>query len=225
MVGAYRKILENIHEKALQCGRDPNEIKLISVSKDSPVDLIQTIYQQGARDFGESRVLEALDKIPLLPYDCRWHFIGTLQSKKVTKVISAFALIHSVDTLELAMKISQASEKKGIITPILLQVNTSKEASKHGLYADEWEKKLEAVNELSHIKIEGLMTMAPLTEDQPIIRHCFKKLSQLREKWRSHMKNPSSFQHLSMGMSHDYLIAIEEGATLLRIGSAIFSSR
>ena len=218
----YSEILAKVHEKALACGREPADICLVAVTKYSSVESMCAVYEAGSRDFGESRVADALDKIPLFPSDCRWHFIGTLQSNKVAKVVSHFHLIHSVDNPALARKISLASEEKGVITPLLLQVNTSQEATKHGLSAEEWKRELEGVNQLTHIRIEGLMTMAPYTEDEKLIRECFRSLYECREKWRCEMKDPASFQHLSMGMSHDYLIAIEEGATILRIGTAIF---
>jgi pyridoxal phosphate enzyme (YggS family) len=222
---SYHHILQQVQEKAVACGRLPQDITLIAVSKNFSIESIQAVYQEGCREFGESRVQEALHKIPLMPSDCKWHLIGTLQSNKISKALSSFQLIHSVDTPLLAKKISQASQVKGIITSILLQVNTSREETKHGLSGEEWQQALDSMNQLTHIRIEGLMTMAPYTENQKIIRSCFSNLYQLLETWRSQMKDPHSFQHLSMGMSHDFLIAIEEGATLLRIGSAIFGAR
>lgn len=221
----YHQIVQSIREKALACGRNPQEVSLIAVSKTCSIESIQSVYQEGGREFGESRIQEALEKIPFLPHNCKWHFMGNLQSKKVGKAILAFHLIHSVDTPLLAQKISSASQAKGMTTSILLQVNTSGEKTKQGLSAEDWEHSLEEVNQLSNLKIEGLMTMAPYVEDPQIIRSCFRKLYQLRETWRQRMKDPQAFYHLSMGMSHDYLIAIEEGATLVRIGSAIFGPR
>lgn len=218
----YHQIEQKVREKTLACGRQPQDVALITVSKLQTVESIQAVYREGGRQFGESRVQEALQKIPELPADCRWHLIGTLQSNKVAKAISQFDLIHSVDTPVLAQQLSDASQARGVMTSILLQVNISGETTKHGLSAEEWEKALDAVSQLSHVRIEGLMTMAPYTEDTKKIRDCFRQLYQLREKWRTNMKEPAIFQHLSMGMSHDYLIAIEEGATLLRIGTAIF---
>lgn len=219
----YRKILEDIDLKAYQCGRSSKEITLIAVTKNQPVQFIEEVYQNGCRNFGESKVQEALPKIPLLPGNCRWHFIGHLQSNKIAKVLSPFCLIHSVDSLELARRISELSEKKQQITPILLEVNTSLEMSKHGLQENDWRASLEKLNLLSHIRVEGLMTMAPFIKDRKVIRKCFKQLYRLRDEWQSTMKDPQVFKQLSMGMSHDYSIAIEEGATMLRIGSAIFS--
>lgn len=218
----YGEVAQKVREKALSCGRDPQEVTVIAVSKKCSVELIRSVYHEGCREFGESRIQESLGKMSELPNDCIWHFIGSLQSNKVGKAISSFQLIHSVDSIQLARKISQMSQERGIRTSILLQVNTSGEVSKHGLSSEEWEQKIDSLNQLSGIKVEGLMTMAPFTEDHQIIRDCFHKLYVLRENWRSQMKDPTVFQHLSMGMSHDYMIAIEEGATLLRIGSAIF---
>lgn len=221
----YSEIQNKVQEKALACGRRPDDITLIAVSKTYPIEEIKAVYQEGGRQFGESRVQEALAKIPLMPEDCVWHLIGTLQSNKVAKAVSAFRLIHSVDTPELAQKISQASQSKGIVTSVLLQVNTSGEKTKHGLSGEEWQKQLEEVNQLSHLRIEGLMTMAPDVEEKKVIRACFRELYQWRERWCKEMKEPAIFRHLSMGMSHDYEIAIEEGATLLRVGTAIFRKK
>lgn len=218
----YRSIVEKVQEKVLACGRRPEGIEIVAVSKNISPELIGKAYFEGCRDFGESRVQEAMDKIPCLPNDCHWHFIGTLQKNKISKIIGLFDLIHSVDTPELAQKISQFSETRGIVTPILLQVNTSGEQSKHGLSAEAWQQSLESVNRLPSLCIKGLMTMAPLVEDEKVIRACFRKLRHLRDEWKSQMREPERFQELSMGMTHDYLIAIEEGATLLRIGTAIF---
>lgn len=218
----YGSVLKQVQEKALSSGRNPQEIEIVAVSKFCPATSLESVYREGCRSFGESRLQEALEKIPLLPIDSRWHFVGSLQTNKVRKAISHFQLIHSVDDLSLAEKISEASLSMGITTTVLLQVNTSGESSKHGLSAQQWEKALDQLNTLSHLKIEGLMTMAPLIEDQNIIRNCFRTLRELRDKWRPRMAEPFLFRHLSMGMSHDFLIAIEEGATLLRIGTKIF---
>ena len=220
----YHQIKDAVREKAIACGRKIDDITLITVSKTQSIEAIQETYIQGCRDFGESRLQEALEKINRFPSDCKWHFIGSLQKNKVQKVISSFQLIHSVDTLELAEKIEELSKSKKQNTSILLQVNVSGERTKHGLSSEDWEKVLDRLNSLSHLKIEGLMTMAPLTNDTELIRSCFRQLYALRDRWRVRMREPNLFHHLSMGMSHDYLIAIEEGATLLRVGSAIFSN-
>lgn len=219
----YLKIVDQVQHIANRSGRSPQEITVIAVTKNQPVEHITEVYENGCRNFGESRVQEALPKISHLPEDCHWHFIGNLQSNKIAKVLTPFSLIHSVDSFDLAKKISRLSEKNGYITSILLEVNTSRELSKHGLKAEEWQNLLDEINRLDHIKIKGLMTMAPLTEDQNAIRHCFRQLYSLRELWKNRMKDPTIFKELSMGMSQDYAIAIEEGATLLRIGTKIFT--
>lgn len=222
-VSQYYCVLDSIEKKANQLGRSLNTIQLVAITKYQEVKKVRQLYELGCRNFGESRLQESLVKLSELPLDCQWHFIGSLQKNKVLKVVENFDLIHSVDSVELAKKISEVSLKLDKKTAVLLQVNTSLEETKHGLIAEQWERSLNEINQLNGIRVEGLMTMGPLTQDQAIIRKCFRELYRLREKWQDMMKEPEIFQHLSMGMSHDYLIAIEEGATLLRIGSAIFS--
>lgn len=221
----FRLIEEQIREKALACGRS-DKVRIIAVGKTYPSSILKEVYDAGCRDFGENKVQEAIEKINEMPADCRWHFIGTLQKNKIGKILDAsVALIHSVDTIELAEKISASSLARKRKTPILLQVNTSGEASKHGFSKEKWESCLERLNDLPALRLEGLMTIAPLTDNEWLIRNSFRELFELREKWKGRMKDPALFTQLSMGMTHDYEIAIEEGATLLRIGSAIFGNR
>lgn len=213
----YCELLEKIQQAAVKSQRDPDDITLVAVTKNRSLEDILGLYQAGCRDFGESRVQEALPKIASAPEDIRWHFIGTLQTNKISKVIDKFTLIHSIDSFRLAEEISKRAEKK---LPILLQVNTSGELTKHGLPPDEWNRCMTEVLELPNVDIQGFMTMAPLTEDQRAVRECFAGLRRFRDLMET--RAGRSFPHLSMGMSGDYLIAIEEGATLLRIGSALF---
>lgn len=208
------QVLERMKVAALHSGRSLDEITLVIVTKNHPLEEILPLYHQGFLDFGENRVQEAFSKMG--QKNIRWHLIGHLQKKKVKKVIGKFHLIHSVDSLELAESLSKASGEAGITTHILLQVNVSGEETKQGLSPQEWEKVRNEVFSLPHLKIEGLMTMAPLTEDTSLIRHVFSQLKKMRDSW--------GLKHLSMGMSHDFEIAIEEGATIVRIGSAIFNS-
>lgn len=217
------KIQAEIAEKAHAVGRISSEIELIVVTKNQSLNNIKEAYDFGCRKFGENRVIEALEKKTSLPEDISWHLIGSLQSNKINKAIGHFSLIHSVDSLELAQKISHVSEEKELQTAILLQVNISGESTKHGLSAEQWKQHVRGLDRLSGLKIQGLMTMAPLTEDIGVIRNCFRSLRQLKEEFQQRFTNPQDFYHLSMGMSHDYPIAIEEGATILRIGTAIFS--
>ena len=200
---------------ARECGRDPTGITLVAVSKGYPWEQVEQAYRLGCRDFGENRLLEAFEKKAQAPSDVCWHFIGNLQKNKVRKAVGAFVLIHSVDSLELAEKISECSEEQGIATKILLQVNTSGEQTKHGQTPEEWRRDLERVMSLRGVNIEGLMTMAPFVEDEGVIRKCFSDLHVLKQEFGLH--------HLSMGMSHDYPIAIQEGATLLRLGTVLWT--
>lgn len=219
---SYSVVRANIDEIARKCRRSPEEIKLVTVSKNQPISAIQKAYQEGCRDFGESRIQEGLEKIAQLPDDIRWHFIGTLQRNKVKLAVTHFHVIHSVDSIELLQKISLSCEKLGKTMNLLLQVNSSGETSKHGLTLDQWKSVIDEAANIPFICIMGLMTMAPLTEDENVIRGCFRTLRLLRDEFLASCSNLSRCKELSMGMSHDYSIAIEEGATLLRIGSAIF---
>lgn len=218
----YQHIFEDIISIAIKCGRIPSEITLVGVTKQVDWQTASHLYQQGLRDFGENRVAQALKKKAEAPTDCRWHFIGNLQKNKVSKVIGNFHLIHSVDSFDLAEKISQVSLDTGFTTSILLQANTSGEATKHGFTGDEWKKCFDALLKLQRIEILGLMTMAPFVKEEQLIRSCFKRLQKLRNELQAIAGRHADLHHLSMGMSHDYKIAIEEGATLLRIGTALF---
>lgn len=218
----YQKILIEIAEAAKKCGRNPDEVKLVAVTKTVEWGQVQPLYHAGHRDFGENRVVDALNKQFVAPDDCRWHFIGTLQSNKVRKVLGKFALIHSVDSVALAKKISEVSQEMGKVTPILLQVNVSGEGTKHGLSREEWKQHFCEVIDLPGIKVEGLMTMAPETNDINVIRKTFSGLRNFRDELVKLCRHKIELKELSMGMSGDFKIAIEEGATIVRIGSALF---
>lgn len=212
-MSSYLRVLERMQQAATRSGRNINDITLVAVTKGRLITDIQSLYAQGCRNFGESRVQEALPKIDQIA-DAKWHFIGTLQKNKVAKMIGKFEWIHSVDSVELAEKISQASVSAGLISKILLEVNVSGEASKHGLAPDVWRQNYVNVKTFPGLHIGGLMTMAPLTDDQQLIRSTFQNLRKLRDEL--------ALPHLSMGMSQDFEIAIEEGATMIRVGSALF---
>jgi pyridoxal phosphate enzyme (YggS family) len=216
----YQKTLRDVHRIALENGRNPEDIAVIAVTKGYSHRAVLSAYSEGCRDFGESRMQEVLEKKVLTPKDIQWHLIGTLQSNKAKKAIGQFVLIHSVDNPKLAQKLSQCSQEAGVTTRILLQVNTSGEISKHGLNINQWRECFSEVVQFPFLKIEGLMTMAPLTDDLEQVRGCFAKLRHFRDELRAKMG--LALPHLSMGMSHDYPIAIAEGATLLRIGTAMF---
>lgn len=222
LVERYTALLKDIKDKAVNCGRDPQEISLVVASKNHAWSEVQPLYESGQRLFGESRLQELTVKAAAAPQDVEWHFIGPLQKNKVHKTIVRCVLIHSVDSIELARKISHCSSDHAMTTRILLQVNTSGESTKHGMNIEECSAACDEILNFPSLSVEGLMTMAPLTEDESIIRSCFADLRELRETFKQRYGN-ATFPHLSMGMSHDYPIAISEGATLLRIGTALFS--
>lgn len=217
----YLRIVDEVSQLAVRYGRSATEITVVAVSKRQPLQEIEEVFDVGCRDFGESRVQEALSKRADEPLDIRWHLIGSLQKNKVNKVAGRFALVHSVDTPELAHVLSRAGEAQEVTTSVLLQVNTSGEMSKHGWSPAQWLEGFEELLALPGIEIEGLMTMAPLTDDVEIIRDCFAGLRRFRDDLQTRFE--CRLPHLSMGMSQDYEWAIAEGATLLRIGTAIFS--
>ncbi len=220
----YLALIRSIGETARRCGRDPSEIALIVATKRHSLEEAMPAYLAGCRDFGESRIQEFLQKKVGAPQNLRWHFIGTLQSNKLKAAMGCFALIHAVHNADLLTQIAQYSSKLGIITSVLLQVNTSGEPTKHGLSPDQWRAQLSQIVQTPELTcglcIKGLMTMAPLTEDATSIRQCFSRLRSFRDELAPLMG--ADFVHLSMGMSHDYQIAIEEGSTMLRLGTAVF---
>ena len=214
----------DIEEKILEFRMNhvPYPITTVVVSKGVSVEKILEVYSTGCRDFGESSLAEWAEKKEMLPKDIRWHMIGPLQTKKVPKLIGNFALIHSVDSFELLKTIHEKSTQAGVITSVLLESNTSGEETKKGLTPYEWEQVWNDCGTLTSVEILGLMTMAPLTEDRPLIRDCFKNLRLLRDRLLQRAFTNTPLYHLSMGMSNDWPIAIDEGATLVRIGTAIF---
>nr|QIQ10900.1 Pyridoxal phosphate homeostasis protein [uncultured bacterium] len=206
----YQKIREEIAAAAIDSGRDPSSISLIAVTKQVDWQTAFQLYDQGQRDFAENRYEEAMRKKEEAPKDCRWHFIGRLQKNKVRRVIGEFDLIHSVDSCDLAEKISAVSLEKGIVTAILLQANTSGETSKSGLNPEAWKECFESILALKGVSVLGLMTMAPLTDNEGQIRQCFSKLRKLRDELQWVAGRRADLRELSMGMSHDFKIAIQE---------------
>lgn len=218
-------VRSRIAEAAQKAGRDPAEITLVAVSKTKPVELVEMAYNLGVTDFGENRVQEALPKIEHFhPQDLRWHLIGHLQSNKAGKVVEPFACIHSVDSLHLAQVLSRHAQEQGRQLAILLQVNVSGEASKEGIALAEAPEVAQQIANLPALQIEGLMTIAPLVNDPEEVRPVFRGLRLLRDRLRTEVP-ASTWTQISMGMTDDYTIAIEEGATLVRVGRAIFGQR
>lgn len=216
-------VRDRIAERCVKAGRDPQDITLIAVSKTVGAEAIKEAIESGIKDFGENRAQDLRDKAPLLPPEIHWHFIGHLQSNKIKYVVGTAKLIHSIDTLELAVEVNEAAQKRNIVQKILLEVKTSGEESKFGITSAE---KLfaiaEAVKNLKNLDFCGLMTMAPLVDDEAVIRNSFRTLRKLKDELES-----AGFilPDLSMGMTGDFEFAIDEGATLVRIGTAIFGER
>jgi PLP dependent protein len=216
-------IQKRIQDSASKVGRNPSDILLLAVSKTVSTENIQKAYDAGLKDFGENRVQEALGKIPLLPWDARWHLIGQLQTNKINKTLGRFVLVHSIDSAELAQAVS--SRQADLTQDVLLEINTSGEVSKSGADPSQALLFAQTISRLPHLKLKGLMTVGPLTADLCKQRDAFKKLKEIFEQIRSKKSLDDSFSILSMGMSGDFEVAIEEGSTLIRVGSAIFGTR
>ncbi|MDQ7815518.1 MAG: YggS family pyridoxal phosphate-dependent enzyme [Melioribacteraceae bacterium] len=218
-----KRVEEKIEQICLKIGRNRSEIKLIAVSKTQSKEVIEEVLSAGIKDLGENKAQELRDKAELISGDFNWHYIGHLQSNKIKYVIKSAEFIHSVDSIKLADEINKKAESINKVQKVLLEINTSKEASKFGLSGEKEIFDTAAFCNLAkNLDIVGLMTMAPYTNDMEIIRKCFVTLRSVKEKL-----NSSGFRvkELSMGMTNDYEIAIEEGATMLRIGTAIFGER
>ena len=197
----------------------------MAVSKTKPVDMLMDVYHAGARDFGENKVQELVDKIPQLPSDIRWHLIGHLQRNKVKYIVDKVAMIHSVDSLRLAETIEKEAAKKAVIVPILIEVNVAQEESKFGLKPEEVLPLIEQIADFSHIRIKGLMTIAPYVDNAEENREIFRELKKLSVDIAAKNINNVTMSVLSMGMTGDYMVAVQEGATMVRVGTGIFGAR
>jgi pyridoxal phosphate enzyme (YggS family) len=218
-------IQERIRKAALRAGRDPVAIRLVAVSKTVSAESIQEAITAGVTILGENYVQEARNKIARIGKQVEWHFIGHLQSNKARSAVDLFSTIHSVDRLSLAEALNQEANKQGKILPVLIQVNISGEESKSGINPQETLQLLERIAGLQHLSVQGLMTMPPWFEDPENARPHFNALRKLREELANKKIHGVSLQELSMGMSGDFEVAIEEGATLVRVGTAIFGPR
>jgi PLP dependent protein len=216
-------VREKITAAAQRSGRNDAAIELVVISKTHSVEKINEAIEAGATLFGESRLQEAMVKIPLLPARTHWHFIGHLQKNKVRKLLPLFELFHSVDSLELAQDMDRIAAELGLFPRVLLEVNMAGESSKHGFSPNDVEPLIEKLLGLPRLQVEGFMTMAPLTKDPETTRPFFSQMRLLRDRLAIQTGIPLST--LSMGMSNDYEVAVEEGATLVRVGSAIFGKR
>ncbi|HWB58840.1 MAG TPA: YggS family pyridoxal phosphate-dependent enzyme [Chthoniobacteraceae bacterium] len=212
-----------IAETALAAGRQPDEVSLVAVTKTHPPETIREAIDAGQLLFGENRVQEARAKIPLLPAKARWHLIGHLQKNKIRAALPLFELIHGVDALALARDIDRVAGELGLFPKILLEVNVAGEATKFGFKPEQIRADIEALLALERLQIEGLMTIAPIVEKPDDARKYFATLRELRDALQSEYR--IRLPELSMGMSGDYTAAIREGATMVRVGTAIFGPR
>lgn len=219
------EVKQNVALACERAGRKEEEVTLIAVSKTKPVEMLREAYACGARDFGENKVQELMDKIPQMPEDIRWHMIGHLQRNKVKYIVDKVWLIHSVDSLRLAEEISAQALKKNVEVNILVEVNVAQEESKFGTTTQDAITLVEEIAKLPAVHIKGLMTIAPYVEDSEQNREYFHKLKQLSVDISSKNIDNVSMSMLSMGMTGDYAVAVEEGATLVRVGTGIFGER
>ena len=226
MKNRIQKIEQQIREAAIKAGRAPEAVRLVAVSKIKPAEMVKEAMQAGQRIFGENYIQEAVAKVEEIgDPGIEWHFIGHLQSKKAKYAAGVFALIHSVDTLKLAKEIDKHAEKKGTVQEILIQVNTSDEESKSGATEDSVTELVRDVAALDHVAIKGLMTMPAFFDDPEGARPYFRQLRRIKERIESLAIPGVEMKELSIGMSGDFEVAIEEGATLVRVGTAIFGAR
>jgi pyridoxal phosphate enzyme (YggS family) len=216
-------ITTRIAQAVAKSNRSPDDIELVAVTKTHPAEIVREAIDAGQLLFGESKVQEARAKIPLLPSSLRWHFIGHLQKNKVRHALPLFELIHSVDSLELAQAIDRIAHEDGLRPRVLLEVNVAGEASKFGFQPHQLHQEMESLLALSRLSIEGLMCIPPFAEDAEASRKYFIKLRELRDAFDKEFE--IKLPHLSMGMTNDYTVAVEEGATLVRVGTAIFGER
>ena len=220
-----KTVRANMAAACKRSGRNINDVTLIAVSKTKPVSMIEEALSTGTFDFGENKVQEILEKKPVLPEQVRFHMIGHLQRNKVKQVIDKVVLIHSVDSLRLAEQIEEEAAKQNLHADVLLEVNVAREESKYGFFMEEVEEAVNKIGNLSHITVKGRMTIAPFVENTEDNREIFKKLYQLYVDIKSKNIDNGTMSVLSMGMTGDYEVAIEEGATMIRVGTGIFGTR
>lgn len=220
-----KEVQENILKACEKSGRNPEDVTLIAVSKTKPVSMLQEIYDENIRDFGENKVQELVEKYDELPQDIKWHMIGHLQRNKVKYIVDKVCLIHSVDSYRLAEEINIQAKKKNITVPILVEVNIAEESSKFGIYAEDAIALVEQIAQLENVRIKGLMTIAPFVENPEDNRQYFRNIRQLSVDIAAKNIDNVSMNVLSMGMTGDYMVAIEEGATMVRVGTGIFGER
>lgn len=221
----YNYVKQQVEETAKACGRDPKEITLIAVSKTKPLENIEELIEIGVEDFGENKVQELCDKYEHVSQPVHFHLIGHLQTNKVKYIVDKACLIHSVDSLKLAQTIQKEAAKKQVIAQILIEVNVAEEDSKFGLHTEDVIPFIQEISTMPNLHVNGLMTIAPFVDDPEDNRKYFRTLKQLSLDITSKNIDNIDMNVLSMGMTNDYKVAIEEGATMVRVGTAIFGAR
>ncbi|MCX7872629.1 MAG: YggS family pyridoxal phosphate-dependent enzyme [Verrucomicrobiae bacterium] len=216
-------VRQRIRTACERCGRNPESVTLVAVVKGHPPEVVKQAFECGVRIFAENKVQEAKAKIPLCPSGITWHLIGHLQTNKAKDAVQLFDMIHSVDSLKLAEEINKRSQQIRKKIPVLLEINVSGELSKFGYAPSILAGEIKKIAELPSLDIQGLMTMAPFVDNPELTRPFFRKLRELKNEYEQILNKP--LPHLSMGMTNDFEIAIEEGATMVRIGTAIFGER
>jgi PLP dependent protein len=217
------RVRRQIASAAAKSGRSPDAVELVAITKTHPAGKVREAVEAGQSLFGENRVQEARAKIPELPSNLRWHFVGHLQKNKVRQALPLFEMIHSVDSLALAQDINRIAEEEGLHPRVLLEVNVAGEGSKFGFSSEKIRDQMEELLALSRLSILGLMTIPPVTKESETSRKYFVQLRELRDRLQTEFR--VDFAQLSMGMTQDFPIAVEEGATLVRVGTAIFGER
>jgi pyridoxal phosphate enzyme (YggS family) len=217
------RVLAQISDAARKARRSPDDVQLVAISKAHDADKIRAVHDLGQPIFGESRVQEARAKIPELPSSLRWHFVGHLQKNKIRHALPLFELFHSVDQVDLARDMNRIAEEEGMHPRVLLEVNVAGEGSKFGFQPDKLRAEMETLLALPQLSILGLMTIPPLAEEAEASRRFFVQLRELRDDLQTEFH--VDLAQLSMGMTNDFPVAVEEGATLVRVGTAIFGER
>lgn len=218
-------VRKNIEESCKKVGRDVSEVTLITVSKTKPLSDLRIAYEEGSRDFGENKVQELVSKIDEMPSDVKWHLIGHLQRNKVKYIAGKVAMIHSVDSYRLAEEINVQAKKNSCVIPILIEINIAGEDTKFGIKPEEAEELIREISELENVKVSGLMTIAPNVANPEENRAYFKAMKDLFVDISSKNIDNVEMKVLSMGMTNDYTVAVEEGATMIRVGTGIFGAR
>jgi pyridoxal phosphate enzyme (YggS family) len=219
-------VRERIAAAARSAGRDPSSVRLVAVSKTFPLEAVREAWLAGQRDFGENRVQEALQKIAAsTDLTIRWHLLGHLQANKARKAAPAFSMIQSVDSVELLQRLDRAAVESGAAPHLLVQVDLAREATKFGASRDEARRILEAASRCEAARVTGLMTLPPVPDIPEDARPWFRELRELRDTWRADGVPAAMLAELSMGMSGDFEVAVQEGATIVRVGTAVFGSR